>query len=239
MEYLNIETTQNINLDFKSASVGDRILAYCFDLLIMIVWGITWSIILTRTGGFETWNIVFTLPVVFYSLLCELFLNGQSFGKMIFKIKVVRLDGSELTLGTCLIRWLFRLVDNWVMLGSIAVLSVILTNKSQRLGDLTAGTTVVKLVNANLLEDTSYVNVPEGYVLQYPQVSLLNDHDANTLKEVLKLTTTKNRVDAESIEVILNKTRRAIQKKLNIDSIDKTTKEFLETVLLDYNHINS
>jgi len=239
MEYLNIETTQNISLDFKSASVGDRILAYSFDLLIMFVWAITWLIVLTRLGGLEIWEIVFSLPIVFYSLLCELFLNGQSFGKMIFKIKVVKLDGSELTLGTCLIRWLFRLIDNWVLAGSIAVLSVILSNKSQRLGDLTAGTTVVKLVKANLLEDTSYIHVPENYTLQYPQVSLLNDHDANTLKEVLKLTMMKNKIDSDNLEIIVNKTRRAIQKKLNIDSINKTSKEFLETVLLDYNHLNN
>ncbi len=239
MEYLDIETTQNINLNFKSASVGDRILAYCFDLLIMFVWAIAWSVFLTSSGGFEVWNIIFALPVVFYSLLCELFLNGQSFGKMIFKIKVIRLDGSELTLGTCLIRWLFRLVDNWIMFGSIAVVTVILTNKHQRLGDLTAGTTVVKLVHSNLLEDTSYVSVPDGYILHYPQVNLLNDHDVNTLKEVLKLTSSKNKIDGESVDVILNKTRRAIQKKLNIESIDKTSQDFLETVLLDYNYINS
>ncbi len=238
MEYVNIETTQNIELNFKSASVGDRIFAYTFDFLIMIVWGILWSVILTRSGGFETWNVVFSLPIVFYSLLCELFLNGQSFGKMIFKIKVVKLDGSELTLGTCLIRWLFRIVDNWILLGSVAILSVILSNKSQRLGDLTAGTTVVKINQGSLIEDTSYIEVPKDHEIQYPQVCLMNDEDANTLKEVLKLTYTKNRIDQDSIDSILNKTQRAVQKKLNIESINKNSKEFLETILLDYNHLN-
>ncbi len=238
MEYLNIETTQNIDLEFKSASVGDRILAYGFDLLIMLLWNLTWFLILGRAGGLEMWHIVFTLPIVFYSLICELFLNGQSFGKMIFKIKVAKLDGSELTLGTCVIRWLFRIVDNWLLLGSVAVLTVILSNKSQRLGDLTAGTTVVKLNKANLFTDTSYLEVPEGYIVKYPQVNMLNDEDANTLKEVLKLTSLKNNADSESIEVIVNKTRRAIQKKLNIDVVDKDSKDFLETVLLDYNCVN-
>ncbi len=238
MEYLNIETTQNINLEFKSASVGDRIFAYGFDLLIFIVWSLTLAIILSNTVGFEIWNFVLSLPIVFYSLICELFLNGQSFGKMIFKIKVVKLDGSELTLGTCLIRWLFRIIDNWVLFGSVAVLSVILSKKSQRIGDFTAGTTVVKLTKSSLIDDTSYVELPENYSVQYPQVHLLNDDDANTLKEVLKLMSKKNNTDQESIHMIVNSTRRAIQKKLNIKVDKEHSKEFLETVLLDFNYLN-
>ncbi|MCW3807885.1 RDD family protein [Plebeiibacterium marinum] len=238
MEFVNIDTTQNVNLEFKSASIGDRILAYCFDLLIILTWSITWTIIINKMGGFEVWNIVFSLPVVFYSLLCELLLNGQSFGKMVFKIKVVKLDGSELTLATCLVRWLFRIVDNLILFGSIAVLTIILSKKSQRLGDITAGTTVIKLNKANLFEDTSFVEVPESYDLKYPQVNLLNDTDANIIKDVLKLEKASGPGDVDSVESILKKTQRAIQQKLSLTEVEVEPKEFLKSVLIDYNHMN-
>ncbi len=241
MEYVNIETTQNIDLEYKIASVGDRIFAFAIDFFIMILWIIIWSTILTRMGSLEYWQIIFALPVVFYSLLCEILLNGQSFGKMVMKIRVVKLDGSELTLGSCLLRWLFRIIDVMLLGGAVAIISIIASNKAQRIGDIVAGTLVVKLTNNNFLENTSYVEVPEDYVPKYSSVYLLSDEDAQTIKEVLDLS---GRSGAGSVfktkteHTLMLKTREAIQKKLNIDKLDIPSIEFLENVLKDYNHIH-
>ncbi len=241
MEYVNIETTQNIDLEYKIASIGDRIFAFAIDFFTMILWVIIWLTILTRMGSLEYWQIIFALPVVFYSLLCEILLNGQSFGKMVMKIRVVKMDGSELSLGSCLLRWLFRIIDVLFLGGAVAIISIIASNKAQRIGDIVAGTLVVKLTNNNFLEDTSYVEVPAEYVPKYDSVYLLSDEDVQTIKEVLDLS---GRSGAGSVfktkteHTLMLKTREAIQKKLNIDKLDIPSIEFLENVLKDYNHIH-
>ncbi len=239
MEYVNIETTQNINLEFKTASIGDRILATAFDLLIQIIWIIIWLIILGGTNNLNLWHTILTLPILFYSLLFELFVNGQTPGKMVLKTRVVKLDGSELTLGNCLTRWIFRLLDISLLSGTVALLSILLSNKSQRLGDIAAGTTVVKLTNNNLLEETTYLQVPENYNPKYPEVYHLSDSDAQTIKEVLN-TIKKNGYLTSSPheDPLLSKTRQAIQQKLKIEQLDIASQEFLENVLLDYNYLH-
>ena len=55
--------------------------------------------------------ISFYLPVVFYSLLFETFLDGQTIGKRIMKIKVVKIDGYQAKVSDYLTRWFFRIID--------------------------------------------------------------------------------------------------------------------------------
>lgn len=53
MEYINVSTTQNIDLEYRMAGIGDRILAYGFDLLVVSSWGILWAIVLYQLGGYH------------------------------------------------------------------------------------------------------------------------------------------------------------------------------------------
>lgn len=239
MEYVPISTTQNIDLEYKIAGVGDRILAFAFDMLILASWYILWGVLLVRPLGFKPWQLAFVLPPMLYSLLTELLLNGQTFGKMVLKIKVTPLDGSELSLGTCLIRWLLRIIDIWLIWGSIAVISILVSKKAQRLGDMATNTTVVKISHKNLFEQTTFMEVPQDYATVYPQSVKINDEDAATIKEVLNFVEEQNDTGA-SIEYhpMQLKLQNALKQKLAIDRVNGSAKNFLEDLLRDFNHIH-
>src|SRR3954467_3102970 len=104
---------------------------------------------ITQLDQWSETAIVMTLllPIVFYSLAFESWLEGQTIGKRIMRIKVVKIDGYQASFAEYLIRWFFRLIDLSIFNGLIAVITVATTKKSQRLGDMAAGTAVITLKN--------------------------------------------------------------------------------------------
>ncbi|WP_066629854.1 RDD family protein [Labilibacter marinus] len=239
MEFVNVSTTQNIDLEYRIAGVGDRILAFLFDSLVTTAWSIIWIVILQQSGDLQLWHSIFTIPVVFYTLLSEVFMNGQTFGKMVLKIKVAKLDGSELTLGTCLIRWVMRIIDIYLFFGPVAIISIISSKKSQRLGDLATDTTVVKVSSKNLFEDTNYVEVPDDYTPVYVQSSNLSDEDATTINEVLNFVNSQNDTGTDiAYHPMQVKLQNALKKKLGITEINGSAKQFLQDLLKDFNYMH-
>jgi uncharacterized RDD family membrane protein YckC len=110
MTQLSINTTQNVNINFTAASVGDRILAQLLDLLVKIAYGITIFFSFQIFGlenlfdNLDQWSIiaiisVILLPVMFYSLVQESLWEGQTIGKKIMKMKVIKLDGYQASFG--------------------------------------------------------------------------------------------------------------------------------------------
>ena len=104
MNQYEITTAQNVTIKLTIANMGDRILAGLIDLCILIGYLVAWSFVIgkvekvVRSEGFSYlfWiELSFTLPVYFYSLLFEYFWNGQTPGKRLRKIKVVRMDGTR------------------------------------------------------------------------------------------------------------------------------------------------
>ena len=56
--------------------------------------------------------ILFFFPVMIYSVTLESIFEGQTIGKKLVKIKVVKIDGYQASFGDYLIRWLFRIIEN-------------------------------------------------------------------------------------------------------------------------------
>jgi len=238
MEKLSVTTTQNVDIDYQLASVGDRILANLIDGFIKAAYYIILILILGIGGGESNeWILVLIgLPVIFYNLLSDLFLSGQTFGKMVMKIRVVKIDGGELNFGACFIRWVFRIVDIMMTYGVCAVLTVILGGKGQRVGDIAAKTAVLKINPKGSLSSTAYVEIEEGYEPHYPEVSLLSDTDMQTIKEVLLISSKDNSYNnIGAPHPLVLKTKEVVVKKMNIDT-QQPSKEFLNTVLKDYNY---
>ena len=110
MVSLQINTTQNVNLNFTAASVGERILAYGIDWIIkiayiIVVYQIIFNIFSIDEwfADMDNWSIIavlllFYFPVMFYSLIFEAIMEGQTIGKRIMKIKVVKIDGYQASL---------------------------------------------------------------------------------------------------------------------------------------------
>lgn len=237
MGNLKIETTQNVFIEYNTASVGERMLAQAIDLLIF--GGYLYLVgEISDFVSYKQKNLYFSLlsiPILTYSIICELAFNGQSFGKMLLKIKVVKIDGTLPTFSSYFLRWIFRLIDVWFMWGIVATITIITNGRGQRLGDIVAKTTVISLKTKEKMTDTIHTFVNEEYEIKFQEVNLLTDEDITTVKEVLNHY--RNNAGNDSVLSILQKARQAIEKKMNIEpAISMSPFEFLQTVLKDYNH---
>ncbi|MBL7919960.1 MAG: RDD family protein [Bacteroidia bacterium] len=243
MEEIKITTSQNVSLSYTAAGVGPRMLAAMLDLIFIYVYAIIlifiFMFVIRRNeysgdyDTYETYNsivigifILFMLPAGLYNLLCETFFNGQSFGKKIVKIKVVKLDGTQPNFGSYLIRSMFRIIDKPV----VALLTVALSKNSQRFGDMVAGTTVILLNKRISLNETILHRQKTDYKIVYPQIALMTDTDANTIKEVIDFSRSQNQ--PQHIELLAKK----IKTKYGIVNIKQSDEDFLRTLLMDYSH---
>lgn len=235
MDKLTIETTQNVSIEYEIGSLGDRILATIIDWLIIFGYYVFILIIfgaLIRGTGltFVSLLIIVLLPVLLYPLLCETFMNGQSFGKRARKIKVIRVDGRQPTFGNYLVRWLIGLVEV-NLYGIIALITIVFNGKGQRLGDIAAGTAVIKIKTRESIDNTAFENVDENYVPVFPQAANLSDADITLVRQVLKVD------EPENYYAIKAKLVDKIKSVLNIES-NLSHEAFLQTILKDFNKIN-
>ncbi len=236
MPNLQVETSQNVIIEQEIANLGERIAAFLIDGVILISYIIFMLFIVKffssakiSSSGF----FVLIIPIFFYSLLCETFMNGQSFGKKALKIKVAKLEGSQPTFGNYLIRWLFRIIDiNFY--GLPAIITIAVNGKGQRLGDIVAKTSVISLKRSKNIEETIYEETEVDYEIKYPEAEQLKDTDLNTVKEVLKLYK-KDPTNVIAVSM-LKKTFEAIKIKTGAEPT-QVPAVFLETIIKDYNHI--
>ena len=240
MNTVSIITSQNIELEYELGSLGDRIVGWILDVLVVVAYVIL-IVAIIGFGKMESFidqngwvMIVLMLPIVLYDLACEVLLNGQSVGKKVMGIKVISLAGEQPGFGQYLIRWIFRLIDVAFSSGIIAVVLVAATEKKQRLGDLLAGTVLVKTRPRTHFSDTLYQPEPEtNYEVHYPEVINLTDRDIRLVREVL---TTMHRTG--NLELAWQ-AQYKIEQVLNVKSRHLDATDFLNAVLTDYNHLTS
>ncbi|WCO03649.1 RDD family protein [Psychroserpens ponticola] len=242
MVELQINTTQNVNINFIAASVGERILAFIIDWIIKIAYiVVTYQIVFNLleiealVEDMDHWSqiaiyVSFYLPVVFYSLLFETLLDGQTIGKRIMKIKVVKIDGYQAALADYLVRWFFRIVDLNMMSGIVALIAIVTSKKSQRLGDMTAGTSVITLKNNVNISHTILEELDDDYIPTYPSVINLSDNDARIIKE------TYIRAKASRDYETLVKLRKKIVEVIELKNYNESDMQFIDVILKDYNY---
>lgn len=249
MLLVKLDTGFNIEVEFPISPFHKRLFAWIIDILTC------WLYLRLVTAIFDipSWNwswqgVLAGLPILFYFLVSEITLNGQSLGKMAMRIKVITVEGGQPSIGQYLIRWVFRLVDFpywilgavvwgqlpwWVILLMFAGLfCVIFTAKSQRIGDLVAGTILIDLKNRMSWQDTVFTEVEATYQPRYPQVMQLSDRDINTLKSIIETARKKNDYNLSL------KIADRIKSKLKINS-DQDSLDFLQTLLKDYNYYST
>ncbi|WP_274474328.1 RDD family protein [Mangrovimonas aestuarii] len=243
MVELQINTTQNVNINFTAASIGERILAYIIDLVIKIAYLVVIYQIVFNLFELDKWMntldnwsqmavvALFAMPYIFYTLLFETLLDGQTLGKRILKIKVVKIDGYQAKLGDFVVRWFFRIVDIDIMSGLIGMFSIILSDKNQRLGDMTAGTSVISVKNKVDISHTILEELEDNYIPTYASVIKLSDNDARIIKETYKKA--KESKDYPTLIKLRDKIMEVtgIKERLHADDIS-----FIDSVLKDYNY---
>lgn len=241
MSELTINTTQNVTINFTAASIGHRILAFGVDVLIIMAYLTSIFLFLSKSGleykiqSMDGWSqlairsIIF-LPVMFYSLIFETFFEGQSLGKKLVRIKVVKIEGYQASFGDYLIRWLFRLVDIIITSGILGFITIILSKKFQRLGDMAAGTSVITLRNNVNISSTILEEIQQDYVPIYPLVIELSDNDIRIIKD--KFIKAKAKRDEELVLKLVSK----IEEVTGIKNQSANNWSFISTVLKDYNY---
>ncbi|MFD0750492.1 RDD family protein [Mucilaginibacter calamicampi] len=235
MPTIRITTSQNIDIDYEVAGVGPRIIARILDglLFFVIIMAAVIAGIMSHLEdvGAIIAIVIFLVLYVFYDLLCEIFMNGQSIGKKIMKIKVISLDGGRPSVGQYMLRWLFRIVDFSLTASLCGLISAAVSEKNQRVGDMVAGTTLISTRQGTKMRDIAFTPPEdENYTPVFAEAVQLTDKDVALIHEVL----------ASYIQsgnsVILYNTATKLKQVLNVET-NMDDMRFLQTLIKDYNHI--
>lgn len=141
----HVNTPEGISLRLSPAGPVPRMLAWMIDILIRLAMYIVIYVSLAYFGntGKGIAGILTFLLEWFYPVYFELYKNGQTPGKKSFNLYVAMENASPITPGASIIRNLLRFVDFLPLFYGFGFISMLLTNRFQRLGDLVAGTVVL------------------------------------------------------------------------------------------------
>jgi uncharacterized RDD family membrane protein YckC len=155
-DQLNIDTPEQVELEFAVAGLGSRFVAVLLDHLIQagfyfvfIIFGaIVFGALANRINLLGKWVLAGFIALNFlliwgYYTLFEAFWHGQTPGKHIMKLRVIKDSGRQITLFEAMSRNLLRIVDYLPAFYLVGVITMLCTKRNQRLGDLAAGTIVV------------------------------------------------------------------------------------------------
>jgi len=154
---VSIRTPENIELSYALAGPGSRAVAYVIDLFIMftlcqMLFNLLVYAFASLLSAFGVQNELWVSAIVGlgsfalyngYFILFEWLLNGQTPGKRLLHIRVIKQGGFALRFFDTLLRNLLRVIDFLPLFYGVGLTSLLLTRDSQRLGDLVAGTLVV------------------------------------------------------------------------------------------------
>ncbi|NRB83595.1 MAG: RDD family protein [Winogradskyella sp.] len=233
MDEFQIETAQNVGINQNVAGIGDRLLAYLIDTIIIFLYALG-SILLLGALDLDmgdAWAIylLVNLPAFLYYVLLETFWDGKTVGKSIMKTRVVKLDGSKPSFANYFVRWIIRVIDVVMTFGGAATLTILIKGNGQRIGDIAAGTTVISEQQTVSIKDTILKEIPLDYVPTYSQVTVLNDKDIQMVKNLYDEAVRKG-----NHNIIVNLHYRLI-KVMAVEPKEKPI-DFVSKVIKDYNY---
>ena len=146
----SIITPEAVVLDFELAGLGSRSIAYAIDIALqfIVLIGFLFFVGLIGSGsgvlGLVILLVGLIVIVLGYSVSMETFNRGRTVGRMVVKTRVVTVEGAPVRFRQAFIRSLLGIVDLLLTAGTVAVVSSLITKRGQRLGDLVAGTMVIR-----------------------------------------------------------------------------------------------
>jgi uncharacterized RDD family membrane protein YckC len=203
---LKIDTPENVSFDYNVAGIGSRFLAALVDTtLVFFLQAILLAIVILGiglgvdqfTGNFTGWIIAILGMISFlflwgYYIFFEILWNGQSPGKRLVGIRVIRIDGTPITASESIIRNLVRIIDLLPTAYGVGVVTMFINVNSRRVGDLAAGTVVVHDRQTKGLHELSPVQpatldtsgsqeyLPDSFPLEK-----VTEHDLHIIEEFL------------------------------------------------------
>lgn len=240
MAVVTIHTTQNVRIDYETAGVGRRIGSFIIDLIAVLI--SYWLIVFLMLSVFDSEGsnlTVIYLGCLFYLLLyfflSEMLSRGQTVGKRLLKLRVIRLDGRDPTPGDFLTRAVFLLPDVLFSLGTTAVLLVATGRYNQRLGDLVANTAIIDTGNSGgvSLSDVLTIRNREEHEARFPAVQRMTDEDMLVVKQcILRHRRYRNAAHRKALSTLSARMIGLLE--LDPTEIKLSEEAFLEALLLDY-----
>lgn len=248
---IKFSTPESVELEFTLAGIGSRTWALIIDYnilglslaLFIFIW-ISISAQLIDIGleifgtGFGLWMTAIAFLILFliytgYFVFFETLWQGQTPGKRIAKIRVVRDDGRPLSIQQAALRSLLRPIDESLFIGAL----LIMFNKSEkRLGDLVAGTIVIQ---AQPIITTANLTISEEAKLFYMSLQKISDlsqllpDDFAIIREYLQRRNGMSNKARASLSIKLSEQVKSII-NLKIMPADISSDVFLEAVYLAY-----
>jgi uncharacterized RDD family membrane protein YckC len=143
-----ISTPEGIDLEYTLAGFGSRFIAELVDLILRLIPLGVLIAILDATGGGAVLAIVIIVAyfaaMFVYDVIFEVWGGGRTPGKRWSGLRVVMAGGQPVGLGPSAARNLLRLIDEWLTLGIAGFISIQVSERNQRLGDLAGGTIVIR-----------------------------------------------------------------------------------------------
>ena len=253
-DQLSIETPELVAIQMPIAGIGSRFIALLVDYLIWIpgilIVGRLFAYFLPSLNAFnklsEQWAFAIYLFLIFlfnwgYFTLFEAFWNGRTPGKRVARIRVIERSGRPIGLFESMARNFIRYVDQIPFFYAVGAIAIFVTKEHQRLGDLAAGTLVVRdrIEEASVSTDagrtftanlfTPAVTPPEphaGFTLPDHGVAKLSSADLQVMESFFA-----RRLDMpqETREALAQRIASAIQAKSGLEPpLGVSVETFLE-----------
>ncbi|MEN8242337.1 MAG: RDD family protein [Chloroflexota bacterium] len=236
---LNIDTPENVAFAYDVAGIGSRFMSAAVDtiiifigqFLIVLVMVLVSSSLRDEISSFEAlnpWVIAISGVVSFlmywgYYVFYEMAWNGQTPGKRLVKLRVVRVDGTPITLSESLIRNIVRLVDFLPFNYAVGIIVMFTNNQSRRLGDLAAGTLVIRDIKQEIslesLDARQVDSKKQEMVRPYIEglgdlpIEKLSDADIHLAKEFLLRNKQQSNLESLGIKIL-----RTLVKKMDLST---------------------
>lgn len=175
-EHVSVHVPEQVTISYELAGVGSRFLAALVDTFIVVVgtallafiaWVLRTMLTADTSLSILAWGIVISAGLLIYMgffIWCEMTMGGQSPGKRATGLRVVSVDGAPISAEQSAVRNILRIVDMLPTMYAVGLVSVLVTARNQRLGDLAAGTMVVK----ERVEPLEEVSAPEPPAPELP-----------------------------------------------------------------------
>lgn len=189
-------TPEAVLVELPTAGAAARSFARVFDLVFNFVIISTASSVLIALVGVSGLSVIsgtvigalamFAYLLVF-PIASEVLWRGRTVGKLIFGLKVVGVDGSRLTNRQAMVRGFVAVPEIFLSLGVLAMASMVLSERNQRLGDLAAGTVVIRSQTSSSATVPIAFHPPVGYegYVQTLAVGQLRDDDFVLIRDFL------------------------------------------------------
>ncbi len=249
---VRIESPEKIIFDYRIAEPGARMAAYIIDSIIQIVIILVFLFgLLTRSSFFgadKNENISFIMTAFFFILLfCfqwfyfivfELITNGQSPGKKLMKIRVVKADGKQLDFETIVLRNFLRVIDGFPGFTFAAGgLVSIIDRKARRIGDIVSDTIVAYEMEFNLTEPDFKTNLSMG--VRAEKVLMINKKLSEEQLYVLrKFLNECEKIPEEKRLAVASKLAENINKMLGLKESAGEPVKFIERIYWAHTHEN-